>query len=100
MNNHLRLVTYTEGEPRRLRRYPHLSEEDVAMLEALPREQARAMENLILAQARSDRRYHQRHLNFTDFDSGGAIDTVSAVADLSRHTTGGGRLLKRLPADP
>lgn len=45
--------------PRAVRRFPHLTREDVEMLQQMPEEMARSYEALIEQQWRSDRRHEQ-----------------------------------------
>lgn len=81
-----------QSEEVRRRRWPWLTREDLATLEALPPAQARSFEVLLHIQARSDAEFHTNVSLEAEVGAPGCLEYVHGARSARwTHGTGGGR---------
>lgn len=67
----------SEPDPlREVRRYPHLTSQDVEALRRMPEDMAREYENLLKRQYRSERRHREHRASALDVESVGVARRV------------------------
>ena len=78
------------------RRFPGLTKEDVAVLDALEPAAAREFERVVQSQARADKRFRERHVLEGDLGPAG-LDGASGETVARWHRGAGGGLRRGSP---